>query len=216
MAFLQNIKSQLPENDPAQFRPPFAGLHYGGGVPGPEAGGYGGYDAGMSMVGLPMMNSLPAGGPGSQLMGAMGMPMGPPGIVPSQGLMMAAAAPAPGVGAAAAAAQADAAGKKRTRKAPDRNAPKRALTSYFLFMQNNKPQIKEAHSDWSAQQISEESERRWSQISPSEKQVRDNALGVDFPTYTAAFARGIRFVTIWATLRFLLSFHWLRVEDGLL
>ena len=62
------------------------------------------------------------------------------------------------------------AGKKK-RKPHDRNAPKRALTSYFLFMQHNKPQIKEVHPDWTAGQISEESEKRWVNISEKERAV---------------------------------------------
>ena len=71
---------------------------------------------------------------------------------------------------------------KRKRKPHDPNAPKRALTSYFLFMQHNKPAIKELHPDWTAQQVSDESERRWSNINDKERQVsayppyRDNCL----------------------------------------
>lgn len=61
--------------------------------------------------------------------------------------------------------------KKRSRKAHDANLPKRALTSYFLFMQSNKPQIKEEHPDWDAKQISAESERRWNDISDKERAV---------------------------------------------
>jgi hypothetical protein len=61
--------------------------------------------------------------------------------------------------------------QKRKRKPHDPNAPKRALTSYFLFMQDHKPQIKEDHPDWTAAQISAESERRWENISEEEKAV---------------------------------------------
>ena len=60
---------------------------------------------------------------------------------------------------------------KRKRKPHDPHAPKRALTSYFLFMQHNKPAIKEEHPDWTAQQISDESERRWSNINEKERAV---------------------------------------------
>jgi HMG (high mobility group) box len=63
------------------------------------------------------------------------------------------------------------ANQKKKRKPHDPNAPKRALTSYFLFMQHNKPQIKEQHPDWDAKQVAEESERRWNNISEAEKQV---------------------------------------------
>ena len=60
---------------------------------------------------------------------------------------------------------------KRKRKPHDPNAPKRALTSYFLFMQDHKPQIKEANPDWTAAQISAESEKRWENITEEEKNV---------------------------------------------
>ena len=63
------------------------------------------------------------------------------------------------------------AGGKRKRKPHDPNAPKRALTSYFLFMQDHKPQIKEANPDWTAAQISAESEKRWENITEEEKNV---------------------------------------------
>jgi len=73
--------------------------------------------------------------------------------------------------AATAAAAGGEAGAKRKRKPHDPNAPKRALTSYFLFMQDHKPQIKEANPDWTAAQISAESEKRWENITDEEKAV---------------------------------------------
>lgn len=60
---------------------------------------------------------------------------------------------------------------KRKRKPHDKSAPKRALTSYFLFMQQKKPEIKAEHADWSAQQISEESEKLWATITEKERAV---------------------------------------------
>lgn len=62
-------------------------------------------------------------------------------------------------------------GNKRKRKPHDPNAPKRALTSYFLFMRDNKPAIKDANPDWTAGQISAESEKRWENITEEEKAV---------------------------------------------
>lgn len=74
-------------------------------------------------------------------------------------------------------------GQKRKRKPHDPNAPKRALTSYFLFMQSNKPQIKEANPNWSAQQVSEESERRWANITPHDKLKYEYMYNVDLARY---------------------------------
>lgn len=62
-------------------------------------------------------------------------------------------------------------GIKRKRKPHDPNAPKRALTSYFLFMRDNKPAIKDANPGWTAAQISAESEKRWENITEEEKAV---------------------------------------------
>jgi HMG (high mobility group) box len=73
-------------------------------------------------------------------------------------------------------AQQQAGGKPRKRRPHDPNAPKRALTSYFLFMADHKREIKEAHPEWTAQQISEECEKRWQNISIEEKQVRRHIL----------------------------------------
>lgn len=63
------------------------------------------------------------------------------------------------------------AGAKKKRKPHDPNAPKRALTSYFLFMQHNKPRIKALNPDWTAAQVSSESERQWENISDVDKAV---------------------------------------------
>ena len=60
---------------------------------------------------------------------------------------------------------------KRKRKPHDRNAPKRALTSYFLYMQHKKPELKNEHPEWTAQQVSEESEKLWATISDTERAV---------------------------------------------
>ncbi|MCJ1320422.1 hypothetical protein MMC15_005761 [Xylographa vitiligo] len=76
-------------------------------------------------------------------------------------------------------------GAKRKRKPHDPNAPKRALTSYFLFMRDNKPLIKEANPDWTAVQISAESEKRWVNISEDDKTEYDHMYQVDLCRYYA-------------------------------
>ncbi|MCJ1286820.1 hypothetical protein MMC26_006166 [Xylographa opegraphella] len=76
-------------------------------------------------------------------------------------------------------------GAKRKRKPHDPNAPKRALTSYFLFMRDNKPLIKEANPDWSAAQISAESEKRWENITDDDKAEYDHMYQVDLCRYYA-------------------------------
>lgn len=60
---------------------------------------------------------------------------------------------------------------KRSRKPHDKNAPKRALTSYFLYMPEAKPAIQHEHPDWTTAQVNAECEKRWKALTPEEKQV---------------------------------------------
>lgn len=107
---------------------------------------------------------LPEGHPGRLAIPFFGPPqMGTTSVVP----------PTLGTAGIPVVAPGTEANTKRKRKPHDPNAPKRALTSYFLFMSVNKPLIKEMHPDWSAQQISDESEKRWSNISEQERAVSD-------------------------------------------
>lgn len=68
--------------------------------------------------------------------------------------------------------------KKRKRKrVHDPNAPKRALTPYFLYMKINRPLIaKELGETAKPKDIADEGARRWGAMSESEKQVRNASL----------------------------------------
>ena len=63
--------------------------------------------------------------------------------------------------------------KKRKRKrVHDPNAPKRALTPYFLYMKINRPLIaKELGETAKPKDIADEGAKRWGAMSDSEKQV---------------------------------------------
>ena len=73
--------------------------------------------------------------------------------------------------------------KKRKRAKHDPNAPKRALTPYFLYMQSARSQIaKELGEHAKPKEVADEGTRRWGSMSPSEK-----AVSCDMPepmTYT--------------------------------
>lgn len=62
--------------------------------------------------------------------------------------------------------------KKRKRAPPDPNAPKRALTPYFLYMQHNRPLIaQELGPSARPKDVSDEGTRRWSEMPDSQKEV---------------------------------------------
>ena len=76
-------------------------------------------------------------------------------------------------GAAAAPAEAEVDGKKKRKRTPhDPNAPKRALTPYFLYMQSARATIaKELGDSAKPKEVADEGTRRWTEMSPAEKSV---------------------------------------------
>lgn len=77
------------------------------------------------------------------------------------------AAPLPAV------AEAEDGGKKKRKRAPhDPNAPKRALTPYFLYMQHARAQIhKELGDQARPKEVADEGTRRWGIMGEAEKSV---------------------------------------------
>jgi HMG (high mobility group) box len=72
--------------------------------------------------------------------------------------------------------------KKRKRAAHDPNAPKRALTPYFLYMQSARPQIAaELGSNAKPKEVADEGTRRWSIMPEADKNV---SLRLPNPAYT--------------------------------
>jgi hypothetical protein len=74
---------------------------------------------------------------------------------------------------APAAVEADGDGKKKRKRTPhDPNAPKRALTPYFLYMQSARATIaKELGDSAKPKEVADEGTRRWTEMSPAEKSV---------------------------------------------
>lgn len=69
-------------------------------------------------------------------------------------------------------ARSEAGGKKRKRT-HDPNAPKRALTPFFLYMQNNRSKIAgDLGSDVKPKDVSDEGTRRWQEMPAAQKEVR--------------------------------------------
>ena len=62
-------------------------------------------------------------------------------------------------------------GKKKRKRAPhDKNAPKRALTPYFLYMQSERSKIAE-ESGAKGKEVADEGTKRWNSIAPEDKKV---------------------------------------------
>ena len=73
--------------------------------------------------------------------------------------------------------------KKRKRAKHDPNAPKRALTPYFLYMQSARSQIaKELGEHAKPKEVADEGTRRWGSMSPGEKAVSSSVSKPPSPT----------------------------------
>lgn len=67
--------------------------------------------------------------------------------------------------------------KKRKRAAHDPNAPKRALTPYFLYMQSARPQIaQELGANAKPKEVADEGTRRWGIMPEADKNVCCSSL----------------------------------------
>jgi hypothetical protein len=71
-------------------------------------------------------------------------------------------------------AKSEAGGPKKRKRAPvDPNAPKRALTPYFLYMQHNRSKIAEdLGGDARPKDVADEGTRRWQSMEDTQKEVR--------------------------------------------
>jgi len=52
-------------------------------------------------------------------------------------------------------------GKKRKKKTKDPNAPKRALSAFFFFCNEERPSVKKEHPEWTVGDIAKEMGKRW-------------------------------------------------------
>ncbi|KAK5454169.1 hypothetical protein LTS15_006169 [Exophiala xenobiotica] len=87
-------------------------------------------------------------------------------------------------------AEAEVDGKKKRKRTPhDPNAPKRALTPYFLYMQSARAQIaKELGDSAKPKEVADEGTRRWTEMSPAEKSVWDDKYQKNLAAYRVKMA----------------------------
>ncbi|KAJ5308775.1 hypothetical protein PENANT_c013G05032 [Penicillium antarcticum] len=82
-------------------------------------------------------------------------------------------------------AKSEAGGPKKRKRAPaDPNAPKRALTPYFLFMQTNRPQIAEDLGDNARpKDVADEGTRRWQNMDEKDRAVWKQIYAENYEKY---------------------------------
>jgi len=68
--------------------------------------------------------------------------------------------------------------RKRKRAKKDPNAPKRALSAFFFFSHDRRPDVQQSHPDWKVGQVAQELGRYWKALTEEERQIYDRkALG---------------------------------------
>ncbi|KAL1954601.1 hypothetical protein VTO42DRAFT_896 [Malbranchea cinnamomea] len=74
--------------------------------------------------------------------------------------------------------------KKKRKRVHDPNAPKRALTPFFLYMKTNRPEItKELGPNARPKDVADEGTRRWAEMSESEKEIWKNIYKENLARY---------------------------------
>ncbi|OAP58600.1 hypothetical protein AYL99_07690 [Fonsecaea erecta] len=96
----------------------------------------------------------------------------------------------PADAAPAAAPEPEVDGKKKRKRTPhDPNAPKRALTPYFLYMQSARATIaKELGDSAKPKEVADEGTRRWTEMSPAEKSIWDDKYQKNLAAYRVKMA----------------------------
>lgn len=72
---------------------------------------------------------------------------------------------------------------KKKKRVKDPNAPKRALSAFFWFCNDERPRAKEIMPEASVGDIAKELGRRWNDISPSEKSKYEGLAAKDKARY---------------------------------
>lgn len=68
--------------------------------------------------------------------------------------------------------------EKKERKKKDPNAPKRPMSSYFLFMNSARPGVRKENPDASIGEVAKIMGKMWGEIEPEEKAKFDKEAGV--------------------------------------
>ncbi|XP_071951731.1 high mobility group protein 1 homolog [Antedon mediterranea] len=77
-------------------------------------------------------------------------------------------------------------GKGRKRRKKDPNAPKRNLSAFFLFSQDERAGVREIHPDWNVASVAKELAIKWRSITPARKASYDKDAQRDKERYLKA------------------------------
>lgn len=73
--------------------------------------------------------------------------------------------------------------RRRKKKVKDPDAPKRCMSAFFWFSQDERPKVKAANPDFGVADIAKELSRRWSQASESVREKFDKLAEKDRERY---------------------------------
>uniref|UniRef100_A0A1I7X8U3 High mobility group protein 1.2 n=1 Tax=Heterorhabditis bacteriophora TaxID=37862 RepID=A0A1I7X8U3_HETBA len=73
--------------------------------------------------------------------------------------------------------------RKRKRAKKDPNAPKRALSAFFFFSQDRRPEVQQQHPEWKVGQVAQELGKMWKSVSVDEKELYERKAMADKERY---------------------------------
>jgi len=76
--------------------------------------------------------------------------------------------------------------KKRIRKAKDPRAPKRSMSAFFWFAQDERPKVRASHPNYAVGDIAKELGRRWADAAPKIKSIYEGKAEKDRERYIHA------------------------------
>uniref|UniRef100_A0A915E562 HMG box domain-containing protein n=1 Tax=Ditylenchus dipsaci TaxID=166011 RepID=A0A915E562_9BILA len=73
--------------------------------------------------------------------------------------------------------------RKRKRAKKDPNAPKRALSAFFFFSNEKRPEVQQSHPEWKVGQIAQELGRYWKTLTEQDREIYDKKAAEDKERY---------------------------------
>ncbi|CAD5215871.1 unnamed protein product [Bursaphelenchus xylophilus] len=73
--------------------------------------------------------------------------------------------------------------RKKKRQKKDPNAPKKALSAFFFFSNEKRPQVQAEHPEWKVGQIAQELGKYWKNLTEEERQVYERKAADDKARY---------------------------------
>ncbi|CAJ0580969.1 unnamed protein product, partial [Mesorhabditis spiculigera] len=73
--------------------------------------------------------------------------------------------------------------RKRKRPKKDPNAPKRALSAFFFFSQERRPEVQAKHVEWKVMQVAQELGRMWKDMTLEDRDIYEQRAAADKERY---------------------------------